>query len=175
MTITNVPTAATDPIVAAVASLEVTREQACQMVVQGLNSIKAGILHYYKLGLSVTDLYEDLKDAGWDKSKRTLQRYAAVLRTEGLLPETNQGFRSDLVDQQSSSDNLAPPDMAVTTVTVRADQGERLYSVAMVTGLQDREVELLAENESLKAEVKRLETKVAELQAFMLSSSVKVN
>ena len=171
MTITNVPAPATDPIAATVASLEVTREQACQMVVQGLNSIKAGILHYYKLGLSVTDLYEDLKEAGWDKSKRTLQRYAAVLRNEGLLPETNQGARSDLV--QTGSDNVSPPAEVVQVMQNHAPS-QRMFSVVFVEGLQQREIELTQENEQLKSEVNDLKLKVDELHDLLKDNSITV-
>lgn len=67
--------------------LHLDRSEACTLVIKGLESIRDGILIYHQLGLGVSDLYEDLKAAGWTKSKRTLQRAATDLRTEGLLPQ----------------------------------------------------------------------------------------
>ena len=78
----------------------VTREQALNLVIEGMNGIRDGILAYHDLGLTLTDLYADLLAAGWAKSKRTLQRVAADLRSEGLLPETTQGRRTDLEREQ---------------------------------------------------------------------------
>ena len=163
-------------IAEAVQNLALSREQACKLVMQGTQSIRLGILSYYNLGLGLTDLYADLKEAGWDKSKRTLQRIAAELRDEGLLPETNQGRRSDLVNQQSASDMVSPPKAGASAVMKKSDVHEtRLYSVTMVTGLQNREVELLAENESLKAQVASLNDRVAQLQGMLTSNSVLVS
>ena len=64
----------------------VSREQALSLVIDGLNSIRDGILAYHELGLTISDLHTDLKAAGWSKSKRTLQRAQTDLRQEGLLP-----------------------------------------------------------------------------------------
>ena len=175
MTITNAPTPVSNSIAEAVAGLALTREQACQLVIQGFNNINAGILHYHKLGLGLTELYEDLKEAGWDKSKRTLQRAAAVLRGDGLLPETNQGARTDLVQQQSGSDMLSPQNLVGTTVMERAttdEPEERLFSVTMVQGLQNREIELMQENEQLKEEVQALTQMVGKLKLLLAKTSV---
>jgi hypothetical protein len=70
-----------------IASAHVSREQALNLVIDGLNSIRDGILAYHELELTLDDLYADLKAAGWSKSKRTLQRAQTDLRQEGLLPE----------------------------------------------------------------------------------------
>ena len=69
-----------------IASAHVSREQALSLVIDGLNSIRDGILAYHELELTLDDLYADLKAAGWSKSKRTLQRAQTDLRQEGLLP-----------------------------------------------------------------------------------------
>ena len=77
----------TDALTQTTAS-HVSREQALSLVIDGLNSIRDGILAYHELGLTISDLHTDLKAAGWSKSKRTLERAATDLRTEGLLPES---------------------------------------------------------------------------------------
>ena len=91
----------------------VTREQALNLVIEGLNGIRDGILAYHDLGLTLTDLYADLLAAGWAKSKRTLQRVAADLRSEGLLPETTQGKRTDLEREQRCDRDVTSPEPVV--------------------------------------------------------------
>ena len=93
-----------------------SREQALTLVIEGMNGIRDGILAYHDLGLTLTDLYADLLAAGWAKSKRTLQRVAADLRSEGLLPETTQGTRTDL-QRAARSDSVSHPVEPVVEVT----------------------------------------------------------
>ena len=93
-----------------------SREQALTLVIEGMNGIRDGILAYHDLGLTLTDLYADLLAAGWAKSKRTLQRAAADLRSEGLLPETTQGTRTDL-QRAARSDSVSHPVEPVVEVT----------------------------------------------------------
>ena len=93
-----------------------SREQALTLVIEGMNGIRDGILAYHDLGLTLTDLYADLLAAGWAKSKRTLQRVAADLRIEGLLPETTQGTRTDL-QRAARSDSVSHPVEPVVEVT----------------------------------------------------------
>ena len=93
-----------------------SREQALTLIIEGINGIRDGILAYHDLGLTLTDLYADLLAAGWAKSKRTLQRVAADLRSEGLLPETTQGTRTDL-QRAARSDSVSHPVEPVVEVT----------------------------------------------------------
>ena len=93
-----------------------SREQALTLVIEGMNGIRDGILAYHDLGLTLADLYSDLLAAGWGKSKRTLQRVAADLRIEGLLPETTQGTRTDL-QRAARSDSVSHPVKPVVEVT----------------------------------------------------------
>jgi hypothetical protein len=72
------------------------RETACQMVVDGLESIRNGILIYDELGLSDKDLFEDLQRHGYEKSYRTLRKHTTALRKEGYSLSTTQGKRTDL-------------------------------------------------------------------------------
>jgi hypothetical protein len=64
-----------------------TREKACGLVLNGLQSITEGLLMYHELGFTTKEIYADLKAAGWDKSLRVLQRYQTELRKDGLLPK----------------------------------------------------------------------------------------
>ena len=151
------------------------REEAIQLVISGLNNIKAGLLKYHNLGLGTKELFEDLKERGWDKSYRTLQRAAADLRTEGLLPPTNQGARTDIQKKgdtavTSSSVLEAVKEMAV----VKRVNEERLFSVQMVEALQQREIELVQENENLKTKLADLEMKVDEYRDLLKDNSIEV-
>lgn len=157
----------------------ITREQACQLVVNGLNSLRDGLLRYHELGLSTTDLFEDLRKQGWDKSKRTLQRVRATLVSEGLLPESNQGQRNDLA--KPGSDTLSPENPlseVAEAVGVRKVmknlQEERLFSVVMVEALKQREVELVQLNEELQRENKELKDRVDELRDLLKDNSITV-
>lgn len=74
------------------------RERACQTVLEGLqemlhsaSKVQQGILEYHAMGLTLSHLWRDLQEFGYDKSKRTLQRHAQELRAQGHLPATNRG------------------------------------------------------------------------------------
>ena len=64
-----------------------SRQEACSLVLGGLESLREGLIKYHELGLTTKEIYADLKVAGWDKSLRVLQRHQTELRKEGLLPE----------------------------------------------------------------------------------------
>jgi hypothetical protein len=63
-----------------------SRQEACCLVLGGLESLRKGLILYHELGLTTKEIYADLKAAGWDKSLRTLQSHQTELRKEGLLP-----------------------------------------------------------------------------------------
>lgn len=67
-----------------------TREKACGLVLDGLDSLRKGLILYHELGLTTKEIYADLQAAGWDKSLRVLQRHQTELRKEGLLPQSNK-------------------------------------------------------------------------------------
>ena len=101
-----------------IASAHVSREQALSLVIDGLNSIRDGILAYHELGLTVDDLHADLKAAGWSKSKRTLQRAATDLRAEGRLPEaTARGIHAARAKNGAKPvENSTPIQPTTTTI-----------------------------------------------------------
>ena len=51
----------------------------------GLESLREGLIKYHELGLTTKEIYADLKAAGWTKSLRVLQRHQTELRKEGLI------------------------------------------------------------------------------------------
>ena len=67
-----------------------SRQEACCLVLGGLESLRKGLILYHELGLTTKEIYADLKAAGWDKSLRTLQSHQTDLRKEGLLPASNK-------------------------------------------------------------------------------------
>ena len=52
----------------------------------GLESLREGLIKYHELGLTTKEIYADLKAAGWNKSLTTLKRHQTELRNEGLIP-----------------------------------------------------------------------------------------
>ena len=67
-----------------------TRDDARNMVIDGLIKLRDGLLSYHELGLCTQDLCDDLVSAGWDIKKRTLQRLRTTLEGEGLLPPSKR-------------------------------------------------------------------------------------
>ena len=65
-----------------------TRQEACSLVLSGLESLREGLIKYHELGLTTKEIYTDLKAAGWDKSIHFLRRQETAMRKEGLLPES---------------------------------------------------------------------------------------
>lgn len=63
------------------------RQEACSLVLGGLESLRKGLILYHELGLTTKEIYADLKAAGWDKSLTTLKRHQTELRKEGLIPQ----------------------------------------------------------------------------------------
>ena len=93
-----------------------TREEACGLVLNGLQSITKGLLMYHELGFTTKEIYADLQAAGWDKSERTLRAYQTQLRKDGLLPsaENNAHLRS-----RSAGRKLpAPVENSTPTITL---------------------------------------------------------
>lgn len=68
-----------------------SRQEACSLVLGGLESLREGLIKYHELGLTTKEIYADLKAAGWDKSIRTLERHQTELRKEGVLPAGKRG------------------------------------------------------------------------------------
>lgn len=64
-----------------------SRQEACSLVLGGLESLRKGLILYHELGLTTKEIYADLKAAGWDKSLTTLKRHQTELRKEGLIPQ----------------------------------------------------------------------------------------
>ena len=64
-----------------------SRDQACKLVLDGLTSLREGLIMYHELGFTTKEIYADLEKAGWTKSLRSLKRYITDLRKEGALPE----------------------------------------------------------------------------------------
>ena len=64
------------------------RQEACSLVLGGLESLRKGLILYHELGLTTKEIYADLKAAGWDKSIHFLRRQETAMRKEGLLPES---------------------------------------------------------------------------------------
>lgn len=65
-----------------------SRQEACSLVLVGLESLRKGLILYHELGLTTKEIYADLKAAGWDKSIHFLRRQETAMRKEGLLPES---------------------------------------------------------------------------------------
>lgn len=65
-----------------------SRQEACSLVLGGLESLRKGLILYHELGLTTKEIYADLKAAGWDKSIHFLRRQETAMRKEGLLPES---------------------------------------------------------------------------------------
>lgn len=65
-----------------------SRQEACSLVLGGLESLREGLIMYHELGLSTKEIYADLKAAGWDKSIHFLRRQETAMRKEGLLPQS---------------------------------------------------------------------------------------
>lgn len=85
-----------------------SRQEACSLVMNGLESLREGLIKYHELGLATKEIYADLKAAGWNKSLRVLQRHQTELRKEGLLPE-HYNARSEQLSNRSAAKNGAVP------------------------------------------------------------------
>ena len=64
-----------------------SRQEACSLVLGGLESLRKGLILYHELGLTTKEIYADLQAAGWDKSLTTLKRHQTELRKEGLISQ----------------------------------------------------------------------------------------
>ena len=71
-----------------------SRQEACSLVMNGLESLREGLIRYHELGLTTKEIYADLKAAGWDKSLRTLQSHQTELRKEGLIAPARTGVQT---------------------------------------------------------------------------------
>ena len=94
-----------------------SRQEACSLVLGGLESLRAGLIKYHELGLTTKEIYADLKAAGWDKSLTTLKRHQTELRKEGLIPQHyNARIQSAPKSEREPVENSTPlpaePEMA---------------------------------------------------------------
>ena len=78
-----------------------SRQEACSLVLGGLESLRKGLILYHELGLTTKEIYADLQAAGWDKSLPTLRRYQAELRKDGLIPEHSNSRPSNQIAPKS--------------------------------------------------------------------------
>ena len=77
-----------------------SRQEACSLVLGGLESLREGLIKYHELGLTTKEIYADLKAAGWNKSLTTLKRHQTELRKEGLLAEASSMAREQIARQK---------------------------------------------------------------------------
>ena len=130
-----------------------SRQEACSLVLSGLESLREGLIKYHELGLTTKEIYADLKAAGWDKSMRTLERHQTELRKEGLLPkayDTSSRFaKSGEKPVETSTPTYVTP---VTTEThspiydLRAEPEPVLASVTVVDDTAERDYEQALEH-----------------------------
>lgn len=68
------------------------RAEACQLFIDGFDSIEKSFCIYEELDLGINDLAQDLADRGWDGSIHKLRRIQTKLRKEGrLAPSSKTG------------------------------------------------------------------------------------
>lgn len=110
-----------------------TRENACSLVMGGLDSLRRGLIMYHELGLSTKEIYADLKAAGWGKSLPTLRRYQAELRKDGLIEahvNSRPGNRSAIKGDRDSVENSQPSEPAIDTEVLPPEE-EMHYPTGM--------------------------------------------
>lgn len=131
------------------------RKTACRLVVNGLESIREGLLLYQELGLTTKEIYADLKAAGWTKSLRTLERHRTELRKEGLLPESTMA-RQPIAAKSGDKSVEKPPEKFSPVIQPDVVHEVNPDEVKAFNDMTDVVEELLNENAALRAELNEL-------------------
>lgn len=96
-----------------------SRQEACSLVLGGLESLREGLIKYHELGLTTKEIYADLKAAGWDRSLTTLKRHQTELRKEGLIPQHyNARIQSAPKSEREPVENSTPTYVAPVTTEI---------------------------------------------------------
>tara|TARA_R110002012_G_scaffold259383_1_gene440915 strand:- start:444 stop:1025 length:582 start_codon:yes stop_codon:yes gene_type:complete len=95
-----------------------SRQEACSLVLGGLESLREGLIKYHELGLTTKEIYADLKAAGWDKSLTTLKRHQTELRKEGLIAASSMA-REQIAPKSERKPVEPSTPIPVTPVTTK--------------------------------------------------------